>query len=250
MKVTDIFKKFMLNLKLNRPQPILEQSQKRVGNEQLHSQISETIENQPGRYPLAEIAFRPTPPLGHTGFTYSFEIVIKEDKFTADFWSYNHWGILVQGHPNDYPPEIEVIEKTVELNNDSIKEDPEVGSYTVVNRVLHLPEGFRIPVGPLHFESDSLPISEGKSKAAKQRAFNIAKVAGITVNKEALETAGKMMDIRRKYPDRYFYWQPMLPDTPTKIAIDFDSINPRHMRLTLEGAPVFTETLVIPEEEY
>lgn len=262
-----------VQLKENRPQSVVEQPrrgvifflldnlaqrlrnqkhadlQREVTDEQLRSQISEIISNQPGRYPLTEIAFRPTPPFDHAGFTYSFERAIEEDKFTIDLWADNNWGILVQGHPSGYPPEIEIVEAKVEPNQEELEEDHDLPLYTSIDRILHLPEGFRIPVGPLHFESDSLPRSKEELEADKERAVKIAKAAGIKVNKEILGVADKMID-RRKYPDRYFYWQPVLPDIPTKIAIDFGPIDPINMGLTLEGAPVFNNTIVIPEEDY
>jgi len=223
--------------------------QRRAKDEQLRLQISEIIRDQPGCYPLADIAFCSQPPFGHTGFSYTFDRLIGEDSFTAAFWSYNHWGILVQGHPSDYPPEIEIVERIVEPDNDLIEEYPELSSYTAIDRVLHLPKGFRIPVGPLHFKSDSLPISEEEYEANRQRAINVAKAVGVKVDNEILGMVDKMMTPRRKYPNRYFYWQPLLPGAPTRIAIDFDSIDPKYMGINLEDAPVFNATVVVLKEK-
>lgn len=226
-----------------------EDAKRKVAGEQAQYQIIELIRNKPGKYPLAEIAFKPTPPLGHTGFAFVFDYSLGEDNFRVDCWSYNHWGILVQKHPVDYTPEIEIVEKTVEPDKELRNEDPELGSYTVIDRLLHLPGGFRIPVGPLHFESDSLPISKKELAADKARAIEIAKAAGIKVNKDILEMADKFSGPARKYPDRFFYWQPILPESPTKIAIDFDAIEPSHMGLTLKNAPTFNNKVIIDDDD-
>lgn len=217
--------------------------------EQAGNQIVDLLRKQPGRYLLAEMAFCPTPPLGHTVFSYSFKHTVGGDMFTVDLWAYNHMGILVQKHPRDYVPEIEIVERRVEPGKELMGEDPEPGSYTVTDILLHLPEGFRIPVGPLHFKEDSLPTSEEELVADKARAIEIAKAARIKINESILDMADRLSGSARKYPDRYFYWQPILPDNPAKIAIDFDAIETYHMGLTLENAPTFSNTLVIEDED-
>lgn len=211
---------------------------------QAYQQIVELVRDQPGKYPLAEISFKPTPPFRHSGFTYGFNYSLGEDVFPINYWSYNRWGILVQKHPSNYAPEMEIVERIVEPDEELIDEDPKLGSYTVIDRVLHFPEGFRIPVGPLQFEDDSLPISEEELAAGKARAIVMAKAAGIKVNQDVLDIADSLqLTPARRYIDRYFYWQPNLPETPATIAIDFDCIRPYHMGLTLENAPTFNNTV-------
>lgn len=221
--------------------------EKRVVLEQTRHQIENLLRDRPGCYPLARLSY--ISHISGSGFDYGFDYSLGEDVFAVDYWSYNRWGIFVQKHPKDYTPEIKVVEKTVKPTEEELTEDPEIGPYTTIDRLLHLPEGFRIPVGPLHFKSDSLPISEEELAADKARAIEIAKAAGIKVNKGILEMADRFSGLNRKYPDRYFYWQPIIPDGPTKIAIDFDAIEPYHMGLTLESAPTFSDTLVITDED-
>lgn len=221
--------------------------EKRVVSEQTRHQIEDLLRDRPGSYPLARLSY--TSHMTGSGFEYGFDYSLGEDVFAVDYWSYNRWGIFVQKHPKDYAPEIEIVERTIEPTEEELAEDPEVGSYTTINRLLHLPEGFRIPVGPLRFESDSLPMREEELAANKARAIEISKAAGIKVNRDILGMADKFSGLARNYPDRYFYWQPILPDNPTKIAIDFNAIEPYHMGITLESASTFSNTLVITDED-
>lgn len=215
---------------------------------QIKRQIEGLVKDRIGRYPLARMSY--IPGMAGSGFEYGFDYTLGEDVFAVDYWSYNHWGILVQKHPSDFIPEIEIVERTLEPTEEELEEDPNVGPYTTIDRLLHLPEGFKIPVGPLRFESDSLPLSEEELAANKARAIKIAKAAGIKVNKDILEIADKFSGPARNYPDRYFYWQPILPDNPTEIAIDFDSIEPYHMGLIWKSAPTFSNTLVITDKDF
>lgn len=213
--------------------------------EQSGYEISELLRDRPGSYSLARLSY-----ISHitgSGFIYGFDYSLGEDVFEINYWSYNDWGILVQKHPKDYIPEIEIVE-TEEPMEDELTEDPEVDAFTTINRLLHLPEGFRIPVGPLRFESDSLPMNEEELAANKSRVIEIAKAAGIKISRYILKTPDKFSGPARKYPHRYFYWQPILPDNPTRITIDFDAIEPYHMGLTLENAPTFNNTLVITDD--
>lgn len=201
--------------------------------EQIRQQIQELARHQPDTYPLAELTFSSTPPLGHSGFSYGFNYPLGEDEFSVGYFSYNHWGILVQKHESDYQPKVEVLGNGDERGL----------------TLLHLPEGYKISVGPLHFEDENLPMSEEEVTADRAKAVETAKRAGIKVNKDIIEMADRLSGPARKYPDRYFYWQPILPDSPAKIAIDFDGIEPRHTGLALEGSPIFNNTIKIKDEE-
>lgn len=218
-----------------RPTPVVRKvgSGGKSSSEQIRQQIVELVRHQPGRYPLTELKFSSTSPLGHTGFSYSFNYPLEEDKFSVDYFSYNRWGILVQKHESDYRPEIEVLGYGDERGL----------------TLLHLPEGHKIPVGPLHFEGDSLPMSEKELAADKTKAIEIAKKAGIKVNRDVIDMIDRVSGPARKYPDRYFYWQSNLPERPAKIAIDLDTIASRHMGLTIEDAPIFNNTMTIKDEE-
>ena len=199
--------------------------------EQIRQRIVEQIRSKPGKYALADLFYSSN--LTGEGFSYGFDYILGEDEFPIDYWRYNRWGILVQKHPSDYSPEIEVLGR-----------EDDRGS-----TLLHLPEGYKIPVGPLHFEDDSSPMSDKELASEKARAVGIAEKAGVKVSDNTIDTLDRLSGPFRKYPDRYFYWQPILPDDPAKIAIDFDKLNPRHMALTLEGSPVFNNTIEIKSEE-
>ncbi len=206
--------------------------EERPGGDQLRFEITEALKDQPGRYPLQEIRFSSAPPFGHTGFSYGFEHTIGDDTFAVSFWSYNRWGIDVQKEAAGSTPEIEITE-----SEDGIK------------RILHLPEGFRIPVGPLSFEEEGVPLSQGEQNATRDQVLRIAKGTGIKVNRKAMEVADRMMPPMMRYPDRYFYWEPDLFDEPTEISIDFDAIKPSQMGLSWEEAPTFKNTIVNSEED-
>lgn len=208
---------------------------KKTTTEQIRQQIIELVRYQPGKYPLAELTFSHDFLLSsRTGFRYSFNYSLGEDEFSIGYWSYNdRGGILVQKHTSDYLPQIEVL---------GTEDDRGL-------TLLHLPEGHKIPVGPLHFEDDSLPMNEKELAAEKAKAIEIAERAGIKVKRDIIDMADRLSGPARKYPDRYFYWQPALPANPTNIAIDFDGIETRHMGLTLEDAPVFDNTMTIKDEE-
>ncbi|MBI2196403.1 hypothetical protein HYU45_02205 [Candidatus Daviesbacteria bacterium] len=218
--------------------------------ERTRDQIKVLLRGRLGSYPLVRISH-----VVHgieSGFEYGFDYSLGEDVFAVDYWSYNRWGILVQKHPSDYTPKIEIVEEKIEPDKEFADENPELlGPYTMTHSLLHLPEGFRIPVGPLRFESDSLPISEEELAVDKGRAIAMIEAAEIKMNRDSLKMTEILEKLRRparKYTDRFFFWQPILPDSPTKIAIDFDAINPYHMGLTLKNAPTFNNTVIIDDD--
>ena len=186
-------------------------------------QISELLRSRPGTYHLSTIMYT-TQSTGE-GFAYGFDYNLGDDVFHTDYWSYDRWGILVQKHPPSFNPEIEVL-----------KED---------NRgltLLHLPEGIKIAAGPLHFENDSLPWKTLIDE--KAFAIEFAREHGYRVDLKSLEKEGPV----KKYPDRFFWWQPVLPDRPSSIAIDFDDIKPYHLGLNLENAPVLNNTIIVKDD--
>lgn len=207
--------------------------------ERIRQQIIEQIRYRPGKYPLTELTYGPTNDFGtHLGFMYSFDYFLGEDKFPVGCFHSNHSGIPVQKHLSGFTPTIEVL---------GIKDKRGV-------ILLHLPEGFQIPVGPLNFEEDSLPMSEEEVSANKAKAFEMAKAADIKVVDKNIETVSDAFDEvfnssrHRKYTDRYFFWQPILPTETTRIAIDFGGIKPPDMGLTPKDAPVFHNTIIIKDK--
>lgn len=202
---------------------------------QLSFRIIDILRNQPGTYPLTRISFSgPRFPNGRDGFAYGFDYTIGDTTFPIEYWSNNDQGILVQKEDANSIPEIEIPEDS-----------------GVSQLVLHLPEGFRIPVGPLNFKGDGLPMSEEEIQAEKDNAIAMAEAMGIKVNQDTLDRADSMSTgSGRKSTPRYFYWQPELPDTKTHIGIEFESLMPQEMTLVLEGAPVFRNTAIIPDEDF
>lgn len=214
----------------------------------LREQIDLLLRNTPGRYPLKEIAYRPTPPFRHTGFDYSFDYSIDEDTFTTSFWSYNHWGILVQEQPAGETPEIEIFEKTEDVDREFLEEGESDEPYVHMVNMLHLPKGFQMLVGPLHFDSESVPHSDEEVADSERRALAIAKAAGIkNVSRDLLYIPG--IPYPRKYIDRFFIWQPELPDEPGLIAIDFDQIEPHYLAIKPDDPPVITSTTYLTGDE-
>jgi hypothetical protein len=202
----------------------------RVARVQIRLQIIDILRQQPGSYPLAELSFSPAN--GQDGFQYAFHYLINDDTFRIGYWRYNDWGICVQKQILNQKPEIEVLKGGV------------------INTILHLPENYQIPVGPLHFPDDNLILlSEAEKLESQKKAIAIAKAAGIHVNKKILDMASRISpQPEGKLPDRYFFWQPELPDTPMYLAIDFDSLMPSFLGRSLENAPVLKNTIIIQPE--
>lgn len=203
---------------------------------QLSFRIIDILRNQPGEYPLTRIFFSgPRFSRGREGFIYGFDYTIGDTTFPVEYWSNNDQGILVQKEDANSIPKIKITE-----DDDGLPQ-----------RVLHLPEGFRIPIGPLYFEGDGLPMSEKEIQTEKDRAVAMAKTIGIQVNQDILYRAERMSTgSGRKHTPRYCYWEPELPDTKTHIGIDFESLMPQEMTLVLEGAPVFRNTAIITDEDF
>lgn len=201
----------------------------------LSDKFWELIRTRPGQYPLENFRFFSN--VTGLGFQYSFKYNLSGEEFEAGFSTYNYWGFLAQKHSSDFSPEIEIIE-----------------SKTPKSSILHLPEGFQVPVGPVRFVSESVPVSEANLEADleadKAKAIEIAKAAGIKVpeNLNEIFAAFERFIPKTRSPGRFFYWQPILPDTPTKIAIDFDKIEPRYLGLQIEGAPVINNTKIIEND--
>ncbi|MBI2064975.1 MAG: hypothetical protein HYT62_02910 [Candidatus Yanofskybacteria bacterium] len=227
-----------------RRRALLEEERKReqeTGN--LRFELENLIRVRPGSYALAGLAY--VPHMMGSGFNYGFEYQIGEETFQIGFWSYNRWGIGVQKLPSEASAQIEI------LTDDDSRRDP-IGS----PHLLRLPEGFRIPVGPISFENDTVPMTEEdfeKEKKAKRQAVELAKAARIKVTKKTLEyfeMINQTTSTGRKPVARYFYWQPVLPDEPRLIAINFGEIEPYHMGLSEKNAPVFTNTLTFVDLRY
>jgi len=190
----------------------------------LHREILDLIRERPGVYALSQLSYGPQGSItGEPGFSFGFDFAIGNELFDlVDYWAYNRWGIYVEKHPEGYSPEIEVFDSAERFGNRN-------GQLTC----LHLPDGIRIPVGPIKAGLQIVPdqLSAGEETQSGDLGIEtVAKDSGV------IPIGG-----------RYFYWQPVLPDAPARIAIDFSKINPLHAALTLEDASTFTDTVVNPE---
>ena len=190
----------------------------------LHREILNLIRERPGVYALSELSYGPKGSIsGEPGFRFGFDYVIGNELFDlVDYWAYNRWGIYVERHPEGYPPEIEVFDSAERFGNRD-------GQLTC----LHLPDGIRIPVGPIQAGLQRVPdeITAGEETQSEDLGIEtVAKDSGVVPLGEG-----------------YFYWQPVLPEIPARIAIDFSKVNPLQATLTLEDAPTFTDTVVDPE---
>jgi hypothetical protein len=199
----------------------------------LRSKVATILSRVPGKYPLETLKFTPMElPGTNPGFVFSFEHQIEEDSFRVVFWATNHVGILAQKKPEGDPPEIEIKSK----NDVSIP-------------VLHLPEDIQIPAGPLHFEEDSLPMSQ--AEIARERGKLTRSLKDIGYPTQTIEDIQKIYDDndpKRKYPSRYFMWQPILPEKPAYIAVALQKIKPYQMSLGPDNPHVFNKTKIIAEE--
>lgn len=198
-------------------------------------EIIDSVRTTPGEYPLEQLSFIPSVG-GEPGFAFSFNFDLKGETIPIEYWSYNHWGINVQKHPKDFPPKLEIL-------------DPKQNNGLTL---LHLPDGYQIPVGPLQFQEDSLPIKTKELEDEKKEAIKLAESLGIKMNKKTRNTFERLNEITvptRKSVNRYFIWQPELSNEPTCISIDFQNIKTYHMSLTPETAPIFTNTKQINDEK-
>lgn len=220
-----------------------EERQRMAQQERLQYDLENLMRTRPGMYPLIDLKY--IPGLPESQFTFGFNYPVGEDGYEVGLWRYNRWGIAVVKHSEGYSPQIEILSEG----------DPRRGP-TGGNTLIHLPEGYKIPVGPLKFEEDSVPATQEdmqKTEAAKRQALKLAKKMGVKVGKDPFkdfERFGDPFEAGRSYPKRYFLWQPVLPETPKLIAIDFDAIQPIYMGLNLEAAPVFNNTLTFIDETY
>jgi hypothetical protein len=190
----------------------------------LHREILSLIRERPGVYALSELSYGPKGSIsGEPGFRFGFDYAIENELFDlVDYWAYNRWGIYVEKHPEGYSPEIEVFDSAERFGNRD-------GQLTC----LHLPDGIRIPVGPIQAGLQRVP---NKITAGDQTQSEDLGIETVAKDSGVVWVGG-----------RYFYWQPVLPETPARIAIDFSKINPLQASLTLKDAPIFTDTVVDPE---
>jgi len=207
----------------------LRKANKETNTSKLKFEIEKLLRTRPGRYPLVELICI-TDFSGELGFKYSFNHRVANDEFKVDFWSSNRWGILVQKSSSNTPE--------LEITDDGQK-------------VLHLPEGFKVPVGPLRFKEESMPMSEEELETEEQKALKMAKTASLRIKADQSSVRSVFKEIGgfRNYPERFFYWRPVIPENPQKIAIDFEGIKPYHMSLSLEAAPIFNSTKIIKNED-
>ncbi len=179
----------------------------------------------PARHSFSELVFKPQPPsIGR--FSYKIGYPLGEDVFSFAQGASNDTGLRVQKHPHGSTPEVEV--------------------FRMESSLLHVPEGLTIPVGPLRLEKDSRPMTQDEFDVVKAQALKKASDMGAWDPEEELDASwAKTMLSARKYTDRYFLWQPELPDVPRHIAIDFDNIEPYHMALVPQDAPTFAQTRIV-----
>jgi len=209
--------------------------------------IVDMIRRTPATYPLSGIVYEQSFVDAVPGFFYGFDFPLGDDVFSIEFFSRNDHGLLVQKQKEDKGPEIEIIEHTVK--SDTVGSGAEEVIFRKQDVQLLLPEGFSIPVGPLHFEEDSLPMSRGDFEEKLGQAIYVAKELGLKLNKQVIQDKFSFLSEMRQYPDRFFYWQPPLSEKPVRVAIDFDAFKPVNMGLSHETAPVFTDTIFVNDQE-
>jgi hypothetical protein len=196
-------------------------------------QIIIELMHQPGKYPLEYLRFSHENGGREPGFSYGFKCNLEGEEFETGYWNGNSEGISAKKQKHGLPAEIEI-------------RDLKKNSLTL----LYLPENYKIPVGPLSFDGDDSPMSQEEIDANRARAQTMAKTLDLKLNKNILNRANEMSPMQpiRKYPKRYFYWQPILSDKVEKIAIDFDNIDFHHMGLSLENAPTFNKTIIVKQQ--
>lgn len=195
--------------------------------------LDDAIRERPGVYPLEYLSYGIE--LYQQGFLFGFNYQLGDDLFTADYWTYNHHGLRVERHPQDYESKVEV------RDPDQDVQDEDYGL-----TLLHLPEGIAIPVGPIHFKEEAIPLGEEQMEADEKAALAITRSAGINVPDEIARQSSEMVRTLFPhpvtYPDRFFYWQPNLPESRGRITIDFDSIKPEHLGTSWDNAPTLNNT--------
>jgi hypothetical protein len=195
----------------------------------VEKEIYDLLRRRPGEYPLNDLKF--IMGIGGAGFDWSYEYKIGDDTFRPSFWAYNRWGVVVQRHDANYQPTLEIL--------------PEFNKKVFSNNILHLPEGYEIPVGPLHMEDDDVPASKEQYQTDQREAEEMARMIGIKVNLKLRADADRLMGSPREYTPRYFRWKPVLSEKPTRIAIDFAKIRATDMAIREEDAPVYEDARVL-----
>ena len=198
-------------------------------------EITDLLSEMPGLYSLSELRYGPEGALAKNVFTWGFDYKIGNHTFFVDYGAEFGWGIIVQGHEEGFEPKMEVLSET-DKRNRITKHRP---------NILHLPKGYEIPVGPLYFKDDDLPMSEKKIEAEKAKTVSLAKRAGIKVDEEVLSTTDKLLpeSINREHTPRYFRWRPDLTDNILNLTIDYDSFNFRELAIVPENADVINKSI-------
>lgn len=114
----------------------------------------------------------------------------------------------------------------------------ETGFKGVLKHVIHLPEGWTLPVGPVYFGEKEPPTTAEViayiEKKKKERFLGLGKVKGISPR--------EIEHYISKEVWRYFNWQPQLPETPKFIWWDVSRSDAESLGRTPDDAPLITKT--------
>lgn len=201
-------------------------------------EIYQILRYRPGTYPVARLAYL-ADSFG-SSFEYGFDFKYRELNIEVDY--NGQAGIHVQKVPTGHPLEVEVFNVDPDLWGGEDNSPTNFQCITTIN----LPEGQMIPVGPVYFKGDSLPLSEREIADQKTQAMAMAKSMGLKISDTEAEETFKLFRTEgsdRKHIARYFKWQPVIPGGANWIHIDFNKLDYLKLGLTPENAPTVTNTV-------